>query len=247
MPQDNAIRIAMWSGPRNISTTMMRSFENRPDTVVVDEPFYASYLKATGADHPHRAEILAAQPTQWRAVVAQLQRPLPAGKSIQFEKHIAYHYPDDEPLDWLLDHRTFLLVRDPRLMVASFAKKSGDVAPIVDSYAVARRIYTFLGEKSLPCPVVDAADVLGDPPGMMRSLCEALDIPFTEKMLAWPAGPRDTDGVWAPHWYDAVIASTGFRQPVEKPVDLSPALERMAAAAADDYRFLASCRLRPRN
>lgn len=243
MHKDNAIRIAMWSGPRNISTTMMRSFENRPDAIVADEPFYGCYLKASGADHPYREEILAAQPTNWRAVVKNLQAPLPAGKSVLFEKHIAYHYPDGEPLDWLLTHRTFLLIRDPRLMVASYAKKSAEVAPIVESYAVAGRIHDFLAQNRVPCPIVDATDILNDPPGMIGALCSALGIPFTEKMLSWPAGARQSDGVWAPYWYDAVIASTGFKRPVDKAVELSPDLERASELAAKDYQFLAERRL----
>lgn len=239
-----AIRIAMWSGPRNISTTMMRAFENRPDTVVMDEPFYACYLKASGADHPYREETLAAMATDWREVVASFAAPLPAGKTILFEKHIAYHYPDDEPLDWLASHRTFLLIRDPRRMVASYAQRSDAVSPIVDSYRVARRIHEFLSARGLACPVVDAADILRDPPGMLRRLCAALVIPFTERMLAWPAGPRASDGPWAPHWYDAVNASTGFKPFADAPLQLPPALDEAAAACDEDYRFLHERRLR---
>ncbi|MEX0643970.1 MAG: hypothetical protein WD076_01565 [Parvularculaceae bacterium] len=244
MSAEKTIRIAMWSGPRNISTTMMRAFENRADTVVVDEPFYACYLKASGVEHPYRAETLAAMPTDWREVRRRLDEPLPAGKSIFFEKHIAYHYPPSEPLDWLLARRTFLLIRDPRRMVASYARKSVDIAPIVESFAVERRIHDFLAKRGLPCPIVDAADVLVDPAAMMRALCGALAIPYTDRMLAWPAGPRATDGPWAPHWYDAVNASTGFKQAAEKPPDLTPALESIAGACAEDYRLLSSRRLR---
>lgn len=243
MSSRTTIRIAMWSGPRNISTTMMRAFENRSDTMVMDEPFYGCYLKASGADHPYREETLAAMPTDWREVVASFEAPLPAGKTVLFEKHIAYHYPDAEPLDWLETHRTFLLIRDPRRMVASYAKRSGAVAPVVDSYRVERRIYDFLRERGVPCPVVDAADILRSPQEMLRGLCAALDIPFTEKMLSWPAGPRDSDGPWAPHWYDAVGASTGFKPLVEAPVALSPALEAAARASLGDYRFLHDIRL----
>ncbi len=244
MTADKTIRIAMWSGPRNISTTMMRAFENRPDAVVVDEPFYACYLKASGAEHPYRAETLAAMPAEWREVRRRLDAPLPSGKSIQLEKHIAYHYPAQEPLDWLLRRRTFLLIRDPRRMVASYAKKSVDIAPIAESFAVERRIYDFLGGRGLACPIVDAADVLADPPAMMRAISSALDIPYTERMLFWPAGPRITDGPWAPHWSDAVNASTGFKQTAEKNVDLPPELERVADACREDYGFLSARRLR---
>jgi hypothetical protein len=212
--------------------------------LVVDEPFYACYLHASGADHPYREETLAAMATDWREVVRALAAPLPAGKTILFEKHIAYHYPDAEPLDWLLTHRTFLLIRDPRRMVASFSKKFDDIAPISDSYRVARRIFNFLTAGGAPCPIVDAADVLGDPEGSLRALCAALDIPFTEKMLSWPAGPRPSDGPWAPHWYDAVNASTGFKPLAEAPLDLPPDLEQPANACREDYEFLYARRLR---
>lgn len=244
MTQSTPTRIAMWSGPRNISTTMMRAFENRPDTVVMDEPFYACYLKASGADHPYRDETLAAMATDWREVARALHAPLPAGKTILFEKHIAYHYPDSEPLDWLASHRTFLLIRDPRRMVASYAKRSGAVTPIIDSYRVARRIYEFVAGCGLDCPIVDAADILRNPEAMLRALCAALDIPFTEKMLSWPAGPRSGDGPWAPHWYDAVNASTGFKPLAEAPLNLPPGLEQPANACREDYAFLYARRLR---
>lgn len=236
----------MWSGPRNISTTMMRAFENRPDAVVADEPLYGAFLATTGADHPYREETLARLPNDWRSAIAALDAPLPAGKTILFEKHIAYHYPETEPLDWLLSRRVFLLVRDPRLMVASYAQKLLDVAPIIDSYRIERRIFDHLAAAGRPCPVVDAADMLADPEGMTRALCAALAIPFSERMLAWPSGPRASDGPWAAHWYDAVWSSTGFRKeaaPRALPV-LSPPLEAVAAACEDDYATLRAERLR---
>ena len=241
---NKAVRIAMWSGPRNISTTIMRSFENRDDTVVVDEPFYACYLAATGADHPYRKEILNAQSHDWAQVVKELGAPLPEGAHIFFQKHIALHYPANEPIDWLLDHKVVLLIRDPRAMIASYAKKFDDVAPVVDSYVVERRIYDFLEERGVLCPILDANDVLQDPRAQMQALCDALGVAFSPSMLSWKEGPRESDGVWAPHWYDAVYASTGFKAPVEKAVDLSPHLEEFAAACSENYQFLHERRLR---
>jgi hypothetical protein len=238
-------RIAMWSGPRNISTTMMRAFENRHDCIVVDEPFYGAYLRRSGAYHPNRAETLAAQPGDFADARARLERPLPEGRRVLFAKHIAYHYPDDEPLDWISGWRSFILIRDPALMVASYARKYEDVAPIRDSFRVCRRVLEACEAAGPPAPVVDAADILADPPAMLRALCAALDIPFTERMLAWPAGPRASDGPWAPHWYDAVNASTGFRAPPDKPAALSDELAAIAAACAPDYAFFRARRLAP--
>lgn len=235
------IRITMFSGPRNISTTMMRAFENRPDTIVHDEPFYAAFLNETGAQHPMRDDILAAQPHDWAAVEAALAAPPPSGEPVSFEKHIAFHFAHAPSLDWLDKARVFHLIRDPRAMVASYANKHSDVGPIAQSYEMQRRIDDRLGG----CPVVDARDVLSDPPGMLRALCAALGIEFSDAMLSWPAGARESDGVWGSHWYDAVVASTGFKAPDDKAVSLSDDLERVAEKCAEDYAYFHARRLQP--
>ncbi len=241
------IRLHMFSGPRNISTTMMRSFENRPDTAVVDEPFYASWLARAGVDHPYRKETLAAQPNDPAGVVEWLQEPAAAfgtpDADILFCKHIAYHIEDEAAFDFLREGRCFLLIRDPRRMVASFSQKFDDVEPIVESFSIERRLYNDLEERGRPCPVIDAADVVADPSSVLSALCAALDIPYTDRMLSWPPGPRTSDGVWGPHWYDAVNASTGFNRPVEKPVELSSRLAAIAERCRDDYDFLRARRL----
>ncbi|MEZ5895673.1 MAG: hypothetical protein R3C51_04665 [Parvularculaceae bacterium] len=235
--------ISMWSGPRNISTTMMRAFENRADATAIDEPFYASYLARSGADHPYREETLAAQPTKFGEVVKWIETQPADGSSVLFLKHIAFHLPDGADLQFIHRHRNFLLIRDPRAMVASYAKKFEDVSPIVKSYEIERRILDELTAHGLPCPVVDAADVLAAPEAVLRKLCAGLGLEFDPSMLSWPAGRRDCDGVWAPHWYDAVWASTGFNSPVEKPVELSATLETVADECMANYRFLHSKRL----
>ncbi len=227
----------MFSGPRNISTTMMRSFESRPDTEVRDEPFYGWYLKKSGADHPMRAEILASMATDWGDVVADLTAP-PENAAYRFEKHIAFHFAGAEDFNWLQGAKVFHLIRDPRAMVASYKNKYDDVRPIIDSYRIQRRLH----EQS-PAPVVDAGDILKAPAAMLRTLCAALDMPFTEAMLSWKAGERASDGVWAEHWYDAVHASTGFKPFTERALTLSPELEEVAAACAGDYAYFHELRL----
>lgn len=236
--------ISMWSGPRNISTTMMRAFANRGDTAAIDEPFYACYLKASGAEHPYRKETLAAYPSDRRAVLRWIDAPPPGGEPIVFLKHIAYHLAEDDDLGFLRSHRNFLLIRDPRAMVASFAEKFDDVRPIVRSYTMAMKIFDYLAAHGISCPVIDAADVLRSPELMLAALCDALGISFDGNMLAWAAGPRPEDGPWAPHWYDAVRSSTGFAPYVEKNPLLSPALETAAAEANDAYISLYGRRLR---
>jgi len=235
------IVISMWSGPRNISTTMMRSFANREDTVAVDEPLYGYYLQQSGAAHPYRDETLSAWPTTYESAVEWMNAP--RGKPLTFLKQIAYHLPSEAELSFIVPHKNFLLIRDPRKMVASFASKYDDAAPIIESYAVERRIFNYLAARGIACPVVDAADILAAPETMLRKLCSMLEIAFDKAMLAWPAGARPEDGPWAAHWYDAVTSSTGFRTPVEKSVDLSPELEAIADTALADYRALHEKRL----
>lgn len=243
--QITPIRVSMWAGPRNISTTMMRSFENRPDTAVLDEPFYAHYLKESGAQHPMRLDIMEALPQPWEDVVALLNGPAPAGAEIFFHKHIAYHAAESSlPLEWLEASRPFLLIRDPRAMVASYVKKYPDVAPIANSLKIQTRIHAHMRDKDIACPIVEASDILKNPKAMLKALCAALDIPFTEKMLSWPAGPRASDGIWGPHWYDAVSQSTGFKPYQHRAITLSDDLKEIADACQPLYENLRAQRLR---
>lgn len=235
------IIVSMWSGPRNISTTMMRSFANRSDMSAVDEPFYGAYLARANADHPYREETLAAYPRTFEDALEWIAAP--RGRPAVFLKHIAYHLPDGVDFSFLKGWRNFLLIRAPRAMVASFADKLDDVTPIVKSYEIERAIFQYLTAQGLPCPVVDAADILAAPEPVLRALCRMLGLPFSDAMLQWPAGPRIEDGPWAPHWYAAVRASTGFNPPVEKKVTLSKALEEVAAAAMPAYLDLYARRL----
>ena len=220
----------------------MRSFGNRADVAVIDEPFYGYYLARSGADHPYRKETLDAYPSEFGEVIDWIART--RAKPVLFLKHIAYHLPDDSDFSFLLAHRNFLLIREPRAMLASFADKFDDAAPIIRSLAMARRIFELLSAHGTAPPVVDAADVLRAPEKMLRGLCGALGLRFDPAMLAWAPGPRPEDGPWAAHWYDAVRASTGFKPPVEKKPNLSRRLEELADGAAADYRFLHHLRLR---
>lgn len=236
------IVLSMWSGPRNISTTMMRAFGARADTAALDEPFYGEYLARTGAAHPYREETLAARPQTVEGVLRWIAeaRAAPA----LFLKHIAYHLPDGAGFSFLEGWRNFLLIRDPRAMVASFADKFDDVTPIVRSCEIEVAILDHLTARGLPCPIVDAADIVAAPERALRALCAALDISFDPAMLAWAPGPRPEDGPWAPHWYAAVRSSAGFRPIEEKKITLSNELEAVAAVAAPAYRRLWKRRIR---
>lgn len=238
-------RIAMWSGPRNVSTAMMRAFENRADTAVVDEPFYAAYLADTGLDHPMREAVLAAQPTDWREVVAGLLGPAPGGAAIFYQKHMTHHMRPGFGRDWIGDCRNAFLIRDPAEVLASYVEKRAEVT--LDDIGVVQQAELFereadrLGQAP---PVVRGADVLEDPEGTLTALCAALRIPFDRAMLSWPAGRRDSDGVWAPAWYDAVERSTGFAPPRERPpAPLTEPLRRLADQARPYYARLLAHRL----
>lgn len=199
----SGVRLAMWSGPRNISTAMMRSWENRPDTRVVDEPLYAYYLAETGLNHPAHEQVIAAGETDWQAVVASLTAPT---DGVFYQKHMTHHLLPQLPREWIGELTNVLLIRDPAEVVASYVRSRADVTAEDIGLVQQVELYDQLGG----VPVVDAADFLRNPEGYLRWLCDHVGVAFTDAMLHWPAGPRDSDGVWAPHWYDAVLASTGF-------------------------------------
>ena len=241
------IRIAMWSGPRNISTAMMRSFENRPDTAVIDEPFYAAYLAATGIDHPLREESLASQPTDWREVVQIILGPAPGDRAIFYQKHMTHHMLPQFGREWTGEMRNAFLIRAPEDVLASYVAKRSEVALEDIGFVQQREIFDREADRlgGAP-PVIDAADVLHHPRAALSALCRALDIPFTEQMLQWPPGRRATDGAWAPAWYDAVERSTGFAPPrASAPFEsLRTDLKALAAAARPHYEHLAQFALR---
>lgn len=240
----STVRIAMWSGPRNISTAMMRSFENRADCTVVDEPFYAAYLAETGLDHPMRDEVLAAQPIDWRAVADGLAA---ADGVLVYEKHMAHHMLPGFGLDWVKGCRNAFLIRDPSEVLASYVAKRGEVTlddiGVVQQRAIFEREADRLGRAP---PVVRGADVTADPRGTLGRLCDGLGIPFSEAMLTWPAGARGSDGVWAPAWYDSVWKSTGFAAPERTAYPALPDdLKRIAEAARPHYEAMLAHRLSP--
>jgi hypothetical protein len=207
-----SVRIAMWSGPRNISTAMMRAWGNRADTLVIDEPFYAFYLSETGKEHPGADEVIASGETDWRKVIAQLTGPIPNGKRIFFQKQMAHHLAPEVDREWLGAVTNCFLIRDPREVIASYIKKREDPALPDLGFIQQAEIFEFVRTrtKSVP-PVVDAKDVLENPERMLRLLCEAVGVEFSDSMLSWSPGLRETDGAWARHWYGEVAKTTSFQ------------------------------------
>jgi hypothetical protein len=216
------VRIAMWSGPRNISTAMMRSFGNRPDTFVCDEPFYAYYLKSTGLEHPLAAEIVAQGETDWRKVAAWLTGDVPQGKPVFYQKQMTHHLLPEVERGWLAGVENCFLIRDPRDVITSYVKKNYEPTAIDLGFPQQAEIFEWVCSATgrVP-PVIDARDVLEDPRRVLRLLCEAVGVEFTDSMLEWALGFRETDGLWAPHWYTEVATSTTFH-PYRPKVDRVP-------------------------
>ncbi len=235
----------MWSGPRNISTAMMRAFGSRPDTAVIDEPLYAHYLKVTGVAHPGREQVLAAHESDWEKVAATLTGPVPNGRVIWYQKHMAHHLLPMIRRDWLDGLTHAFLIREPDAMIASLVKTFPGAGfadtGLEQQCEIFDRVADRLGRAP---PVVLASDILKNPRELLTALCEALCIPYQSEMLDWAPGPRATDGAWAPHWYAVVEASTGFEPYRPQRVVLPAALEPLLDECRPWYEKLYALRLR---
>jgi hypothetical protein len=235
----SARRIAMWSGPRNISTALLRSWGNRPDTFVCDEPLYAHYLKVTGLPHPDAQEVIRHHESDWRKVVAWLTGDVPEGKTIFYQKHMTHHLLPEIDRGWLDRVDNAFLIRRPREVIPSLAKVLAEPRLEDTGYPQQWEILCQVRQRTgrVP-PVIDARDVLENPRRLLTLLCEALGVPFTEAMLSWPPGPRPTDGVWAPHWYGAVLKSTTFEPYRPRNEPIPPSMNHLLGEAEEIYHRL---------
>lgn len=229
----------MWSGPRNLSTALMYSFAARGDCAVVDEPFYAAYLHATGINHPMRDAVIASQSTDPAAVAAQCLGPIPAGQTLFYQKQMTMHMIPAFDRAFINDLTNVFLIRHPARVIASYARKRE--APVLADIGFVQQAELFdqVAQMTGTTPlVVDSSDIRANPKGTLNRLCTALGIPFTENMLTWPAGPKPYDGIWAPHWYDEVWKSTGFGRAEGELPRLSAEFEGLCAAALPYYQRL---------
>lgn len=236
----------MWSGPRNISTAMMRSFSSRADTVVSDEPFYGAYLKETGDPQPMADAVIADMNCDWHSVASACLGPVPGGKPVWYQKQMAHHMVGPIGIDDLKGLTHAFLIRDPRRVAASYAEKRDGIRP--EHLGINRQRDDFRREADRlghAPPVVDSADVLRDPQGTLKALCAALGLDWDPAMLRWPAGRHPRDGIWASHWYDRVEASTCFDAAEEGPLPtLSSDLKAVADACMQAYEDLSAFALR---
>ena len=239
------LRIAMWSGPRNISTAVMRAWENRGDCAVSDEPLYAHYLAETGSDHPARDEVIADGETDWRKMTATLTGPIPGARAIWYQKHMTHHLLPQIDHAWIHRLSNAFLIRDPDEVVSSYLRTRNTVTPDDIGLPQERRLFDELADRAgAPPPVIDTDEFLHAPEAHLRAICGHFGIAFTERMLRWPPGPRDSDGIWAPHWYAAVWKSTGFEAPRGKAITLDSDAARVSEACRADYEHLRRYRLR---
>jgi hypothetical protein len=255
------VHIAMWSGPRNISTAMMRAWGNRPDTAVVDEPFYAYYLERTGKKHPGAEEVIAHGETDWRKIVHELTASVPGGKRIFFQKQMTHHLLPEIDRGWIVDLMNCFLIRDPREVILSYIKKNPE--PTLEDLGFIQQceIFDLVREQtemvgtsrcdvrgrrsaaSLP-PVVDAKDMLENPKRILRLLCDVIGVEFDAAMLSWPAGLRVSDGIWAKYWYDDVARSTSFQPYTPREGTIPDRLGEIYGQCRECYEQLYQHRLR---
>lgn len=234
------MRIAMWSGPRNISTAMMYSFAARGDCDVKDEPFYAAYLNETGLAHPLRDEIIASQPTNPNDVIADLQAPVPYNHL--YHKYMTHHMTPNVPRDWIDGFKNVFLIRHPARVIASYAVKREN--PTLEDIGFRQQAEIYTQVRDNGAVVIDGSDIRRNPRGALEALCDALGLDFTEKMLTWPKGGHAADGVWAKHWYGAVWASTGFGEPEGPMPDVAAELADVYKGALPHYETLREKSLR---
>jgi len=235
-------RIAMWSGPRNLSTALMYAFAARGDCTVWDEPFYAAYLAATGIDHPMRAQTLAADETDAGLVAARCGAGCET--PVAYCKHMTLHMIPKFDRSFMVSCQNVFLIRHPARVVASYAKKREGPTLMDIGFVQQAQLFDQVADRLGHAPlVIDSADIRANPQKSLMKLCEGLGIPFTDRMLQWQAGPKPYDGVWAPHWYGAVHASTGFDSAEGALPDLAPDYQALSDKALIHYEKLAAFRL----
>ena len=231
--------IAMWSGPRNVSTALMRSFENRSDCFVSDEPFYSYFLHKTGFEHPLRDEIIKSGLVDYNEIIRYITGPIPFSKKIWYQKHMAHHILPEVNIDWITNMRNCLLIRHPSDVILSYLKKNEIDSIQQLGYLQQVNMYEMLSQEDSTSPIiVDAQDLLQEPRKMLIQICKNLRIKFNEKMLSWPLGTRKTDGIWGKHWYKQVEVSTGFKPYIKTNRTIPSKYQDLYDKCMKHYNFL---------
>ena len=241
----DSTRVAMWSGPRNISTALMYSFENRSDCYATDEPLYASFLLKSGTPHPGAEEVIENNEAQVGKIITTLTGPIPDEKQIWYQKHMCHHLPPDSDISWIDNLKNCFLIRHPREVLLSLSKITDSIdllsTGLPQQLTIIRHVIKSSGK--IP-PVIDSSDVLEDPESILSVLCESIGIPFSKRMLSWEPGPRNCDGLWGKYWYDSVWKSSGFSPPTPKDGELSEHLHSVLEESTMIYQELREMRIR---
>ena len=241
----DSTRVAMWSGPRNISTALMYSFENRSDCYATDEPLYASFLLKSGTPHPGAEEVIENNESEVGKIITTLTGPIPDEKQIWYQKHMCHHLPPDSDISWIDNFNNCFLIRNPREVLLSLSKITDSIdllsTGLPQQLTIFRHVIKSSGKTP---PVIDSADVLEDPESILSVLCESIGIPFSKRMLSWEPGPRNCDGLWGKYWYDSVWKSSGFSPPTPKDGELSEHLHSVLEESIMIYQELREMRIR---
>lgn len=239
------VRIAMWSGPRNLSTAMMYAFAARGDCAVWDEPFYAAYLAESGIQHPMQQAVIDAGLRDAAAVAAACTGPVPDDKDVYYQKHMTLHMIPSFDRGFMSGVTNVFLIRHPARVIASYARKRESPTLADIGFTQQAQLFDEVAQRLGQAPlVIDSADIRANPAAALSALCAALGIPYTTSMLTWPAGPKPYDGAWAPHWYNAVHNSTGFEDPEGDLPVLDPANQALSDLALPYYDLLSAHKLR---
>ena len=239
------IRIAMWSGPRNISTAMLRSWENRPDTYVCDEPLYAHYLNETGIEHPGRKEVIESGETDWKKVTNELIEKNPENRTIFYQKHMTHHLLPNIERGWMKKLKNCFLIRDPKEVILSYSKTRSEFTIEDIGILQQKEIFDYVVEmEGENPPIIDSKEVLENPKRILKALCKRLEIPFYKQMLKWPKGERDTDGIWGKHWYHNVITTSEFMRHQPKNEILDDCFEEIYEKCIPYYEKMHEMRIK---
>ena len=229
------MKIACWSGPRNISTALMRSWSSRKDTFVSDEPFYSYYLKKQGLKHPMYKEIIESYPNKYDDIIKYLLSVIPQGKKYWYQKHMAHHMDGIEDFSWIKNFKNYFLIRHPKYVISSFIKKNTLNSVEQLGYPQQLKIIEYLRKNNLEFYVISSEDILDNPQNRLANWCSQLKIPFHNDMLSWEKGPHKNDGIWGKHWYDSVYQTSGFS--LNKSLDESISLYEHESIYKEAYSY----------
>ena len=228
------IKIACWSGPRNISTALMRSWSSRSDTKVIDEPFYAYYLKETGLKHPLADKIIQSYPASFNEILENISSKALDQKPIFYQKHMAHHLVNIKNFNFVDRFENCILIRNPKRVIASYTLKNNLINAKELGYHQQNEIISYLIQQKRKVIVIDAQSLLQDPKKILKKWCDKINLSFDVKMLKWKKGIYSTDGLWANYWYNSVANTTSF----DKKISQNPIIDKKYIEIYDECMFL---------